>query len=70
MVKTNPSDPLVNSVTRQIAIGLPKVLLCKEFKDKTKFAREWSSRQITELFHDVVLDRLKLQNLRMLNSKE
>uniref|UniRef100_M1D8A3 Integrase core domain containing protein n=1 Tax=Solanum tuberosum TaxID=4113 RepID=M1D8A3_SOLTU len=47
----------------------PKVPVCQALKERTKLARERSSRRITEWFCDVVLDRPKLETLRMLKAK-
>uniref|UniRef100_M1DXR1 Uncharacterized protein n=1 Tax=Solanum tuberosum TaxID=4113 RepID=M1DXR1_SOLTU len=46
-----------------------QVLVCQVLNEKTELARERSSRRIAEWFRDEVLDRPKLQNLRMLKAK-
>uniref|UniRef100_M1DNP5 Uncharacterized protein n=1 Tax=Solanum tuberosum TaxID=4113 RepID=M1DNP5_SOLTU len=41
----------------------------QDMKEKIKSAIERSSRQVAEWFRDAVLDRPKLQNLKMLKAK-
>ncbi|WMV58962.1 hypothetical protein MTR67_052347 [Solanum verrucosum] len=52
-----------------MAIISPKVPVCQAMKVKIKSVRKRSSRRVAGWFHDVVLDRPKLQNLRMLKAK-
>ncbi|WMV24232.1 hypothetical protein MTR67_017617 [Solanum verrucosum] len=53
-----------------MVIRPPKVPVCQALKEKTKLARERSSRQIAEWFLNAVLYGPKLQNMRMIKAKE
>uniref|UniRef100_M1DHY6 Uncharacterized protein n=1 Tax=Solanum tuberosum TaxID=4113 RepID=M1DHY6_SOLTU len=63
-------DHLIHWASRRVANTSPKVPVSKALKEKIKSARERSSRRVTERFRDAVLDRPKLQNLRMLKAKD
>uniref|UniRef100_M1DVC7 Uncharacterized protein n=1 Tax=Solanum tuberosum TaxID=4113 RepID=M1DVC7_SOLTU len=52
-----------------MAITLPKVSVCQALKVKIKSVMEWSSLRVIEWFCDAVLDRPKLQDLKMLKAK-
>ncbi|WMV32583.1 hypothetical protein MTR67_025968, partial [Solanum verrucosum] len=43
--------------------------VCQALKDKINSARERNSRRVAKRFRDAVLDRPKLQNLRILKAK-
>uniref|UniRef100_M1DS29 Uncharacterized protein n=1 Tax=Solanum tuberosum TaxID=4113 RepID=M1DS29_SOLTU len=62
-------DRLTHWASHRMATILPKVPVCQTLKEKIKSAIERRSRQVTEWFRDAVLDRPKLQNLKMLKAK-
>ncbi|WMV24880.1 hypothetical protein MTR67_018265 [Solanum verrucosum] len=43
--------------------------MCQALKDKIKSAIERSSWRVADRFYDAVLDRPKLQNLKMMKAK-
>uniref|UniRef100_M1DK27 Uncharacterized protein n=1 Tax=Solanum tuberosum TaxID=4113 RepID=M1DK27_SOLTU len=69
MKKRRPVDRLIHWASQRVAIISPKVPVCQGLKEKIKLARERSSRRVTEWFRGTMLDRPKLQNLRMLKAK-
>ncbi|KAG5631358.1 hypothetical protein H5410_003075 [Solanum commersonii] len=69
MKKCKLGDCQVHLASCQMAISPPKVPVCQILKKRTMLARERSSRWIAEWFRDAMLDRPKLQTLRMLKAK-